>query len=107
MNIFSVGIPVGMLSLIPGSQGRTRRPSQLPTPQKEDDENAPKPDSKLMLEANQKEIKKSIERLYQLASELKTEIEKTDSVQVLSLPMIKKTEEIEKLAKAIRSRAIG
>ena len=107
MNIFSIGVPVGMLSLIPGSQGRTRRPSQLPTPPKEDDENAPKPDSKLMLEANQKDIKKNVERLYQLASELKAAVEKTDSVQVLSVPLLKKAEEIERLAKAIRSKAIG
>jgi hypothetical protein len=34
-------------------------------------------------------------------------VEKTDSVQVLSLALLKKTEEIEKLAKDIRSRAKG
>jgi len=54
-----------------------------------------------------KEIKKNVERLYDLVSELKAEVEKTDSVQVLSLAMLKKTEEIEKLAKDIRSRAKG
>ncbi|HVH73242.1 MAG TPA: hypothetical protein VNB49_19335 [Candidatus Dormibacteraeota bacterium] len=42
-----------------------------------------------------------------MASELKAEVEKTDSVQVLSVTMLKKAEEIEKLAKGIRSRAIG
>ena len=63
--------------------------------------------TKTILEANQKDIKKNVERLYQLASELKTEVEKTDSVQVLSLALLKKTEEIEKLAKDIRSRAKG
>ena len=42
-----------------------------------------------------------------MASELKTEVEKTDSVQVLSVAMVKKAEEIEKLAKSIRSRTIG
>jgi len=47
------------------------------------------------------------EKLFQLASELKAEVEKTDSVLVLSMAMLKKTEEIEKLAKGIRSRAIG
>src|SRR5438045_2208974 len=49
----------------------------------------------------------NIEKLFQLASELKVEVEKTDSVQVLSVPLLKKAEEIEKLAKSIRSRAIG
>jgi hypothetical protein len=73
-----------------------------------DDEN-PKlqPPAKAILEANDKDIKKSVERLYQLAGELKAEVEKTDSVQVLSLAMLKKTEEIEKLAREIRSRAKG
>ena len=67
----------------------------------------PKLDPKLILEANQKEIKKNVEKLFDLASELKAEVEKTDSVQVLSLAMVRKTEEIEKLAKDIRSRAKG
>jgi heme oxygenase len=64
-------------------------------------------DPKTILESNQKDIKKSVEKLYQLASELKAEVEKTDAVKVLSVLMLKKTEEIEKLAKEIRSRALG
>ena len=75
--------------------------------QREDDPDAPKIDPKNVLESNKKDIKKSIEKLFQLASDLKAEVEKTDSVQVLNLAMLKKTEEIEKLAKEIRSRAIG
>ena len=67
----------------------------------------PKPDPKMMLAANEKEIKKNVEKLYELASELKTEVEKTDSVKVLSLSMLKKAEEIERLAKEIKSRAKG
>ena len=65
------------------------------------------PPTKAILEANDKDIKKSVERLYQLAGELKTEVEKTDSVQILSLAMVKKAEEIEKLAREIKSRAKG
>jgi hypothetical protein len=85
------------------------RPAQAPPKpvQREDEPDAPKFDSKNVLENNKKDIKKSIERLFQLASELKAEVEKTDSVQVLSVAMLKKAEEIEKLAKGIRSRAIG
>ena len=52
-------------------------------------------------------VKKAIEKLYELAGDLKSEVEKTDSAQVLSLAMIKKAEEIEKLAKDIKSRAKG
>jgi hypothetical protein len=66
-----------------------------------------KPDSKLLLEANQKEMRKNVEKLYDLARELKAEVEKTDSVQVLSLSMVRKAEEIERLAKEIRNRAKG
>jgi len=101
-----VGVPAGIFALIPGAQARTRRP-QNPPQQKDDETRPPKIDPKLILEANQKEIKKNVERLYDLANELKTEVQKTDSVQVLSLAMLRKTEEIEKLAKEIRSRAKG
>lgn len=68
---------------------------------------SPGPSTKVLLEQNQKSIKKDIEKLYQLATQLKTEIEKTDSTAVLSLALVKKAEEIEKLAKQIKERARG
>jgi len=105
-SVVSVGVPASLLVLLPSAQARAKRP-QNPQPPKDDDPNAPKPDPKLILEANQKEIKKSVEKLYDLASELKAEVEKTDSVHVLSVAMLRKTDEIEKLAKEIRSRAKG
>ena len=74
------------------------------------DEDGPRPalpSSKVILEANDKDIKKSVEKLFQLATELKNEVEKTDSVTVLSLAMVRKAEEIERLAKEIKSRAKG
>jgi hypothetical protein len=103
----AVGVPGGILALISGTQARAQQPQTPPPLQKDEDTRPPKIDSKLILEANQKEIKKNVERLYDLASELKAEVEKTDSVQVLSIAMLKKTDEIEKLAKEIRSRAKG
>jgi len=63
--------------------------------------------TKTLLEQNQKDIKKNIEKLFQLASELKDEVEKTDSVTVLSVAMLRKTEDIEKLARQIRDKAKG
>jgi hypothetical protein len=102
----AVGLPAGILALLPGVQARTR-PQQNPQQQKDDEMRPPKLDPKLILEANQKEIKKNVERLFDLASELKGEVEKTDAVQVLSMAMLRKTEEIEKLAKEIRARAKG
>jgi len=63
--------------------------------------------TKTLLEQRQKDIKKDVEKLFDLATELKTEVEKTDSTAVLSMAMVKKTEEIEKLAKQIREHAKG
>jgi hypothetical protein len=68
--------------------------------------NAPNP-TKTMLEERQKNIKKEVERLYDLASDLKAEVEKTDSTSVLSLAMLKKAEEIERLARQIKDHARG
>jgi hypothetical protein len=63
--------------------------------------------TKAMLEENQKNIKSDTEKLYKLASELKAQVEKTDSTTILSLDLVKKAEEIEKLAKQIKERAKG
>ena len=103
------GVPLGVMIQLLDAQVRPPKPPARPDPQDENtgEPKEPKFDSKAMLEANQKDIKKSIERLFQLASELKAEVDKTDSVQVLSVAMLRKAEEIEKLAKGIRSRAIG
>ena len=62
---------------------------------------------KRILEENQKDIKKKVEKLYELASELKTEVDKTDSSKVLSLNLVRKAEEIEKLARDIKNRSKG
>ena len=74
---------------------------------KDDEATKLTPPTKAILEANDKDIKKNVEKLFQLASELKAEVDKTDSVQVLSLAMLRKAEEIEKLAKDIKTRAKG
>ena len=65
------------------------------------------PLDKRLLEENQKEIKKKVEKLFDLASELKDEVEKTDSSKVLSLNLVRKAEEIEKLARDIKNRSKG
>jgi DNA-binding ferritin-like protein len=74
-------------------------------------ENAPEaplpPIDKRILEENQKDIKKKVEKLYELASQLKEEVEKTDSSKVLSLNLVRKAEEIEKLARDIKNRTKG
>jgi hypothetical protein len=85
-----------------------------PRPRREDGSEDPSQPSippgatrKAVLEEHQKDIKKEIEKLYDLATQLKTEVEKTDATTVLSVSMIKKAEEIEKLAKQIKDHAKG
>ncbi|MGB7729086.1 MAG: hypothetical protein WBL50_13720 [Candidatus Acidiferrum sp.] len=87
---------------------RPPQPSQNPSGQSPDNEAPTVPDlDKKILENNVKDMKKKVEQLYQLAKELKDEVEKTDSTKVLSLNLLKKTEEIEKLAHDIRNRSKG
>ncbi len=91
-------------------EAQSRGAGQTPVPDSKEREDGLRPDkpaTKAMLEANEKDIKKSVEKLYQLASDLKAEVDKTNSSQVLSLALVKKAEEIEKLAKDIRTRAKG
>jgi hypothetical protein len=54
---------------------------------------------------NRQQIQKDVEKLYALASELKEEIANTDSNNILSLTMVQRAKDIEKLAKHIASLA--
>lgn len=93
---------------IPGSleshrqleSAQDNRPEQgSPQPQ-----GMPVPD-KRALEENQKQIRADVDRLYDLAAELKAEVAKTDASNVYSATLVKKAQEIEKLAKSIKSRS--
>jgi hypothetical protein len=104
---------VGML--VTGVAGATLAAGQNPhppRPQRADQEaagdapNLPSPE-KRVLDENEKEIKKKVERLYDLALDLKAEVEKTDSSKVLSLNMLRKAEEIERLARDIKNKSKG
>jgi hypothetical protein len=71
------------------------------------DASLPKRDPKLTLKRNQEQIQTDVERLYSLAEELKEQVSKTDSAEILSLPLVQKAGEIEKLAKQIKNLARG
>jgi hypothetical protein len=64
-------------------------------------------ETKEILKQNQKQIAENVEKIYSLAGELKDEVEKTDAANTLSLPMIQKAEQIEKLAKQVKNLARG
>jgi hypothetical protein len=57
-----------------------------------------------MLKASYEQLQKDVQRLNDLAGELKEQVTKTDNEDTLSLSGVKKAEEIEKLAKKIQSR---
>jgi hypothetical protein len=54
---------------------------------------------------NQKQIRLEVQQLYSMVSELKDEVGKTDPNSVFSVTIVKKAQEIEKLAKNIKNRA--
>jgi hypothetical protein len=80
----------------PERQNEPRKPSEvrLPNGKLQQDE---------ILKADHDKTVKDAAQLIELAESLKQEIEKDDA-HVLSLSSLKKTEEIEKLAKRIRAR---
>jgi hypothetical protein len=55
----------------------------------------------------QREIKGDVLKLYELASELKDQVEKTDASSTLSLSLVKTAQQIEKLAKQIKNLSRG
>ena len=64
----------------------------------------PRADPKRQLKEGQKELRRDVDRLVQLAKDLKDESDKTPETDVLSLSLVKKAEDIEKLARQIRDR---
>jgi flagellar motility protein MotE (MotC chaperone) len=62
---------------------------------------------RVTLQQNEKEFRAGVERLYRLATELKQEVDKTVTTEIFSVQMYKRTEEIEKVAKLLKSKAKG
>jgi hypothetical protein len=64
-------------------------------------------ESKSMAKQNQAEVKASVQKLYELATELKEQVDKSDASMVLSVSVVKKSQQIEKLAKHVKELAKG
>ena len=91
---------------VPGAGAQQRRIERGGPPVGADDSQGPSPSrsmSRKMLKASYDQLQKDVQKLSDLASELKEEVT-TDDEDVLSLSGVKKAEEIEKLAKKIQSR---
>jgi len=65
------------------------------------------PDQKAIDKAKQQELRTDVSKLYEMVSELKEQVEKTDTTSTLSLSVVKKAQQIEKLAKQIKEVAKG
>jgi hypothetical protein len=63
------------------------------------------PPTSAQLRQNQRDIRKDVDQLFSLAQELKSLAAKSDASEELSVGLIQKTDEIEKLAKKIRDLA--
>jgi len=105
--LLTAGLATGLAGkLTPGQNPRLSQDQKNAPDAKPENPLAP-PAEKRMLEENEKDIKKKVGRLYDLATELKAEVDKTDSSKVLSLNLVRKAEEIEKLARDIKNRSKG
>ena len=63
------------------------------------------PRQALQLQENVKNLRRDVDQLVQLAQDLKAEADKTIQTGALSVPLIHKADEVEKLAKQIKSLA--
>lgn len=108
LKLVSGAAAFSMLAAFPQGQDPFPPSRQHPARPGEDENSLPeKASTKAVLEENQKDIKKNVEKLFDLASQLKDQVEKTDSTTTLSLALVRKAEEIEKLARQIKERAKG
>ena len=103
----------GTRALLAGGQGNQRHdnPSHVPgipdasgSTGADDVPLPPRADPKVQLKEDQKELRRDVDRLLQLVKDLKDESDKTPETDVLSLSLVKKAEDIEKLARQIRDR---
>ena len=100
---------VGTTGLLAGGQGQRRDSSRMPqisdasgTGAADDMPLPPRADPKVMLKEEQKELRHNVDRLLQMVKDLKQESDNTPETDVLSLSLVKKAEDIEKLARQIK-----
>jgi hypothetical protein len=64
-------------------------------------------DQKALELQNQKKLRSDVAKLYEMVSDLKEQVEKTDASATFSVSLVKKAQQIEKLAKQIKDLAKG
>jgi hypothetical protein len=102
--------------LLSGLPQRSPSPQPIPSPNAPNQnfppglngpDNPPRSDKKTVDPKKQQEIKANIQKLYDLASELKEQSEKADLNSIMPISLIKEAQQIEKLAKQIKELSKG
>jgi hypothetical protein len=91
------------VSLAQGQQGR--QPVEPPPPSPEM-EKVQREQQKAMQKRNYEQLKTDTDKLLELATELKAYVDKTNE-NVMSYDVIKKSEQIEKLARSVKEKMRG
>ncbi len=86
----------------PPASAETQNPAEMDAASRD-----PQSAKRVALRQNEKEFRAGVDRLYQLAGELKQDVDKTATMQVFSVQMYRRTEEIEKVAKQLKGKAKG
>jgi hypothetical protein len=102
----------GTRALLAGSQAqRQDNPTHIPQIPDASNSNGvediplpPRANPREQLKEDQKSLRRDVDHLLQLAKDLKDESDKTPETDVLSLSLVKKVEDIEKLAHQIKDR---
>jgi c-di-AMP phosphodiesterase-like protein len=67
----------------------------------------PDADNKTIAPQHQKEIRDDVQKLFELISEFKDQVDKSDLNSTISVSVVKKAQQIEKLAKHVKDLAKG
>lgn len=90
----------------PIPEPRRRTPVDPPPPLEKQDDEKTKPDSiRVQRQTQEKELRETAEQLLERVRDLKTELDRTPGANVFSVTIFKETQEIEKLAKRLKSYA--
>jgi hypothetical protein len=116
-SLLVIALIAGIIFAAPAGTGvaqTMKRRFPAPPPSAQDDSDKKNPPAgdpqavrKAQLAQNEKDFREGVERLYELSGELREEVQKTPPSGVLSVSMYKKAEEIEKLAKRLKTKAKG
>jgi hypothetical protein len=118
------GVIVALALAMASASTCRSHPQQPSSPQPRPYPNAPKPeypeypprpngpeehtvDKREIARENQAKIKVDVEKLYELVGELREQVQKSDVISTLSVSVVNKAKQIEKLAKQVKDRAKG